>query len=654
VNDVLDGHINVSLFCGGRGSSAITRELLRWPNVNLSLLVNAYDDGLSTGELREFIPGMLGPSDFRKSLSHLLDLYSSHQYALQKAIEYRLPIDFSKTDLKHLEDFCSHPRRSNLLTAELGAIFLELDREVRTRFCFYMAEFFKYYRSSGKTFRFGDCSLGNLLFAGAYLHHDRDFNAATRHLSKLLCSQAQLINVSKGDNCTLVALKEDGQILYRESEVVGPQSSNRIDTIFLLRQPLTAEERESLEGLSFQQKRARLHELEVKTEISEEAREALLSSHVIIYGPGTQFSSLMPSYKVFGLPEAVRKSQAVLKLMVANLKSDHDIQGLTVVDVANKLLEFVGDPKNEGTFITHILYNRNAPYVPNGFLLSSSGSEAKQAPAAVIESDFENPVNSNVHSGYSIVHKTFELLDRARGNHEDELDIYIDLLSRSIAVDSILQEFVELPWQKRFGKTRLCVNRANRRTVTLPKELEFTSSHLDGPFTELDALRDWLVNKNSEYLVTLTGDGEYRLRDILVAVTTLNSGTFGAVHGSRTQSRRQFGGSLRSAYGEGTVLFWMSWLGAFVLTTLFALRFRIVFSDTLTGFRIYKRSRLNQGFREALLKRTPISGLGLAKLLIQNHVEIAEIPVTYRTFRGFTKVTWRLQRALRNAMAIFF
>src|SRR5450755_2380878 len=96
---VSSGQIKVSLFCGGRGSTTITRELLRWPNVKLSLLVNAYDDGLSTGDLREFIPGMLGPSDFRKSLSHLLDLYSSHQYALQRAIEYRLPVDFCDDDL---------------------------------------------------------------------------------------------------------------------------------------------------------------------------------------------------------------------------------------------------------------------------------------------------------------------------------------------------------------------------------------------------------------------------------------------------------------------------------------------------------------------------------------------------------------------------
>src|SRR5215510_14449230 len=89
------GHsVVVSLFCGGRGSAALVRELSRRPHVRLNLLINAYDDGLSTGEIREFIPGMLGPSDFRKNLSYLLDLHSNEQYALTSFLEYRLATPF--------------------------------------------------------------------------------------------------------------------------------------------------------------------------------------------------------------------------------------------------------------------------------------------------------------------------------------------------------------------------------------------------------------------------------------------------------------------------------------------------------------------------------------------------------------------------------
>ena len=67
------GTLRVAVFCGGRGATSILRALLRTPGVHLTVLVNAYDDGLSTGRLRGFVPGMLGASDFRKNLARLLE-----------------------------------------------------------------------------------------------------------------------------------------------------------------------------------------------------------------------------------------------------------------------------------------------------------------------------------------------------------------------------------------------------------------------------------------------------------------------------------------------------------------------------------------------------------------------------------------------------
>src|ERR1700685_3189371 len=149
-----NGNLRVSMFCGGRGSTTITRELLRWPNVQLNLLVNAYDDGLSTGELRDFIPEMLGPSDFRKNLSHLLDLYSNQQHALQLVLEYRLPLDFSDKDLANLEAYIGDPRSSSDLTPELRVLFSQLDPDLHKKLLDYPKRFFLYYRRSGKQFRF--------------------------------------------------------------------------------------------------------------------------------------------------------------------------------------------------------------------------------------------------------------------------------------------------------------------------------------------------------------------------------------------------------------------------------------------------------------------------------------------------------------------
>jgi hypothetical protein len=85
---------------------------------------------------------------------------------------------------------------------------------------------------------------------------------------------------------------------------------------------------------------------------------------------------------------------------------------------------------------------------------------------------------------------------------------------------------------------------------------------------------------------------------------------------------------------------------------MFALRFQVIFSDTLTGFRIYKHSKVHEALREELSNRPPRSALGVTKLLVSKNVEVAEMPVSYRTFRGFTKISWRMRHALDTALSV--
>ena len=60
-----DDALRVMLFSGGRGSGALTAALLRMPGVDLTLAINGYDDGASTGEVRRFLGDALGPSDYQ-------------------------------------------------------------------------------------------------------------------------------------------------------------------------------------------------------------------------------------------------------------------------------------------------------------------------------------------------------------------------------------------------------------------------------------------------------------------------------------------------------------------------------------------------------------------------------------------------------------
>src|SRR3984957_9942960 len=88
--------INLVLFSGGSGTRSITEALLKYPQISLKILINAYDDGHSTGRLRRFIPGMLGPSDVRKNINRLMPVAERCQQALQSISDHRLAVGVSR------------------------------------------------------------------------------------------------------------------------------------------------------------------------------------------------------------------------------------------------------------------------------------------------------------------------------------------------------------------------------------------------------------------------------------------------------------------------------------------------------------------------------------------------------------------------------
>src|SRR4051794_34931093 len=89
-----DLRLSVVLFSGGSGTGTITQSLLRHPQLVPTIVINAYDDGHSTGRLRRFIPGMLGPSDVRKNINRLMPKTQERHRALRSLSDHRLPVGF--------------------------------------------------------------------------------------------------------------------------------------------------------------------------------------------------------------------------------------------------------------------------------------------------------------------------------------------------------------------------------------------------------------------------------------------------------------------------------------------------------------------------------------------------------------------------------
>ncbi len=602
----------IVLFCGGRGSATIIRALLRQSEVELTLLVNAYDDGLSTGALRNFIPGMLGPSDFRKNLSYLFGNYSQAQYALKSLMEYRLA--GGAGEIENLARFTS---TGNAVTLDepVRGWFTQLPPVTSQRLRTLLARFFAL--AAGTSFDYRDCSLGNLVFAGAYLEYGCDFNAAAATVADLVGTRARLLNVGEQQNRILVGLKHDGTLLASEAEIVGPQSAVPITGLYLLAQQLTPDDLQALADMDAAAKHAFLSARDSVPALSPFASAAIASADIILYGPGTQHSSLLPSYRIAA--DALAASPAAVKALVMNLDSDQDIQKLTARDILDAARRY-------GARVSHVLMNDAPDRLPPGNL-----------DLPVLLGPFANPARPAVHNGTAVADAVLGLTMRRA---TPSVEIFADIHNRSVASDELVEEFLETDWTG--VAPHLTLNRVAQPDASVG------ISDFAGLFPDTAYFRNWLAHGASDYLVLMTGDGAYRFADVRAIIALLEQQqSLGGVFGSRTQSRRQFITSVRAAYGENRLLYWLGKVAAFFLSTLFYLRTGIIVSDPLTGLRVFRR--------RAVTGLPDIKGdapLALVRQLIAQGVEVAELPVLYRTFSGFTDPKWRMRRGLRNLASL--
>ena len=198
---------NVVAFSGGRGSESFLKSWnLRRP-FNLDLLINPYDDGLSTGRIRDFIPGFLGPSDFRKNLVHYLHSNNDkNDYFFAGNLEKRI------NSLDEAKAFLSSSVSDSL------EVSVKIQNE---KLKHALKEFNAFEFQAPAKFDYRDCAIGNLVLAGLYLMHDYDFQKAVSELSQIFDSKVGLFTVSNQNDVSLVALTSKGEFLAREHLIVN-------------------------------------------------------------------------------------------------------------------------------------------------------------------------------------------------------------------------------------------------------------------------------------------------------------------------------------------------------------------------------------------------------------------------------------------------
>jgi len=96
--------------------------------------------------------------------------------------------------------------------------------------------------------------------------------------------------------------------------------------------------------------------LKPRAKINNRAKKAILESDIIVIGPGSFYTSIVPNLLVGGVKEAIRKSKA-LKIYVCNLvNKPGQTDSFKVGDYVDKIEDFMGGP----TF-DYVIFNNKKP-----------------------------------------------------------------------------------------------------------------------------------------------------------------------------------------------------------------------------------------------------------------------------------------------------
>lgn len=334
--------LNITVFCGGTGSIALQNglnDVFGYGKYNLNVIINAYDNGKSTGVCRRaFHNKILGPSDLRKNqltafkIKHKKYL-DGDDYSYYKNLYDLFNLRISADSPEEYADKAVKIISSSkfLYERDYGIMF-ELKK--------YVNDFF-YDKNNVKEWlkneSFNDFSLSNIFYAQCAAENYNSLGVAGTRMANILEIDDN-VHLISDISLMLKAKTESGHIIEDEGEIVDWKNPNdKIASNFFIN-PETGEEYIPTvdEGNP---------ENKVRTIIE--------NSDVIIFSSGTQWSSLIPTYIHSGFYEIIKNCKAK-KYLVMNNVQDKDMYGVNSSDVAAILRAFL--PIDDIT----IVFNENA------------------------------------------------------------------------------------------------------------------------------------------------------------------------------------------------------------------------------------------------------------------------------------------------------
>jgi hypothetical protein len=552
--------------------------------------------------------------------------------ALIDLLDVRLPIDCSDEDGLKTLHLLSGKRIETLTVwqSELLAKLNNIDEKSRIGLGKRLLCFETELAGGRQNFSFSDCSLGNIVFAGSFLGVNRNFNDAVADYCSLLGLPAGLIeNVTDGENACLVALNRENYLLATEAEIVNSKRRNFIKDIYLFDRTLTPEEEAWTASATTEELSRFIDERSKVPSINPRLIDRIKEADLIIYSPGTQHSSLFPSYITPGLGRAIANNLTSIKLLITNLQEDAEIPDSSAVDIIERAVFYLKErnksPIPTPCLITHYVLNdhhqanEEKPYIPLGRL------ESFEDPRMVRIGDYEEGTTGTHDAAKILVPFITSILKRREG----KLRIAVWLMETA-SLNKITQTLLEAA-------------RGGLNNLPLSTTFFYSSGEsLDSAFTDLfpfavrnvnsadtsetGAFRHAIEGQNYDYVLLFDSSGMYKGEEVVNVASLLTNPRLDAVWGSRRLSIKDIRESYKLRYRHNILLGVISYVGSHLLSLSYLFRYGRYMSDTLSAVKAVRTEYL---VNDNLEITAPNFNQKLLCSLLDEKAEVLETPIQF-------------------------
>lgn len=285
---------NIVILSGGSGNDALLESLIKYggyTDKNINIIVNAYDDGKSTGVCRE-VTNTLGVSDIRKNHEKL--------YRMLKG-------DKVNKDILNL-----YTNRTSI------------DKNYRTGIPFFDLQIKKFFeRPQSKLFTFDNFNVMNIIYS--QLYSDIGYKKTNELISKNYLAINNIVHLNSFDNMKIVANTEKGFIITDEEKIVDWNN------------PFC-----KITDIDFVGKET--------VGLNPKAIDLIKKADLIIISSGTFWSSIYPTLVYKDFYKYINESKAK-KLWIINSKEDGDTIGVSSEKFCYYMINIGLDILNTGILI---------------------------------------------------------------------------------------------------------------------------------------------------------------------------------------------------------------------------------------------------------------------------------------------------------------